>query len=146
MKLKRTAPVVLGTLATVVAAAFPGTTAAQSPLVVKGGSLVTIVHVQKGCHVWTAGKAAGAASAKVLLRRGQRLTVLNKDLDTHMLVRVAGPKLALGKPIMMNGRVTLTFAQPGVYKLRTKQIETPGMPEVETMGPDNMLSMLVVVR
>ena len=46
----------------------------------------------------------------------------------------------------MNDRVTLAFQKPGIYKLRTMKMETPGMPEVETMSPDHVLAMLVVVR
>lgn len=154
--------IALAALAAVAAAAFPPTTAAHGdeprdeaaaiakalgkPLVVKGGGRLTIVHVQKGCHVWSAGTAAPAAGVKVVLRRGQRLTVLNQDLDTHELVRLAGPKLALGKALAMNDRLILTFRKPGVYRLRTKKIEVPGQPAVMTMGADNILAMLVVVR
>ncbi|MDH4101755.1 MAG: hypothetical protein OEW52_03510 [Thermoleophilia bacterium] len=161
--MKKTALIILGTLAAVAASAFPATTAAhgdepddaamaiakalKNPLVVKGSARLTIIHVQKGCHVWSSsGKGTPSAGVKVVLKRGQRLTVLNQDLDTHKLVRLAGPKVALGKALSMNDRVTVAFRKPGVYKLRTKKMETPGMPEVETMGADNILAMLVVVR
>lgn len=46
----------------------------------------------------------------------------------------------------MNDRLTLTFKKAGVYKLRTKKMANPGMPEVKTIGPDNILAMVVVVR
>ncbi|HSI98570.1 MAG TPA: hypothetical protein VK926_09420, partial [Gaiellaceae bacterium] len=151
--MKKTALIILGTLAAIAAGAFPATTAAhgeephdvamaiakalKNPLVVKGSARLTIVHVQKGCHVWSNGKGAQAAGAKIVLKRGQRLTVLNQDLDTHKFVRLAGPKVATGKAMSMNDRVTLTFRKPGVYKLRTKKIEMPGMPAVKTVGADN---------
>ena len=160
--MKKTALIILGTLAAIAAGAFPATTAAhgdepddeamaiamalKNPLVVKGSARLTIVHVQKGCHVWSNSRGAQAAGVKVFIKRGQRLAVLNQDLDTHKLVRLAGPKIALGKALSMNDRVTLTFRQPGVYKLHTKKVETPGMPEVTTSGPDHILAILVVVR
>lgn len=160
--MKRTALVVLAAAAALAAGAYPAAVAAHGgepddeaqavamalkrPLVVEGSASLTIVHVQKGCHSWSVGKGMPAAGVKVLLRRGQRLTVVNRDLDTHKLVRLAGPRIPLGKPLAMNDRVTLTFSKPGVYKLRTMKMETPGMPEVKTVGPDHVLAMLVVVR
>ena len=160
--MNRTALLILATLTAIAAGAFPTATAAhgdepddtamaiakvlRNPLVVKGSDRLMIVHVQKGCHVWSNGRGAQADGVKVVLKRGQRLTVLNQDLDTHKLVRLAGPKVALGKALSMNDRLTLTFRQPGVYKLHTKKVETPGMPEVATTGPDHVLAILVVVR
>lgn len=80
----------------------------------------------------------------MVLKRGQRLTS-SPGLGTHKLVRLSGPKLALGKALSMNDDVTLAF-QSGVYKLLMKKVEMPGMPEFETIGPDHVLAMLVVVR
>lgn len=122
--------------------------AMKSPIVVRGSAglaRLTIVHVQRGCHVWSNGKVT-AAGVKVLLRRGERLTVLNQDIDTHQLVRLAGPKVALGRPLAMNGKTTVRFAKAGVYRLKTKKTAMPGMPEVETMGTDNVLAAIVVVK
>jgi len=160
--MKKSALITLAALAAVAAAAFPATIAAhgdepedgtmavgmalKNPLLVKGSARLTIVHVQKGCHSWSTGKGAPAEGVKVILKRGQRLTILNQDIDTHKLVSLAGPKLALGKALSMNDRVTIAFQKPGIYKLRTMKMETPGMPEVETMSPDHVLAMLVVVR
>lgn len=160
--MKKSALTILGTLAAIAVAAFPATTAAhgedphdeavaiakalKSPLIIRGTARITIVHVQRGCHSWSTGKAAPLPGVKVFLRRGQRLSVLNQDLDTHKLVRLAGPKVALGRALSMNDRLTLTFKKAGVYKLRTKKMANPGMPEVKTIGPDNILAMVVVVR
>ena len=160
--MKKIALIILGTFAVLVAGAFPATIAAhggepddeamaiamalKNPLVVKGSTRLTIVHIQKGCHAWSNGERAPAAGVKIILKRNQRLTVINQDLDTHKLVRLAGPKVALGRALSMNDRVTLTFKKAGVYKLFTQKTMTPGMPEVETIGPDHILAMLVVVR
>lgn len=153
--MKKPALIILGTLAAIAAGALPATTTAhggelatamKNPLLVKGSARLGIVHLQKGCHSWSFGKGAPATGVKAVLNPGQRLTVVNQDLDTHKLVRLAGPKIALGKPLSMNDRMTLTFKTPGVYKLHLHQIEMPGMPEVETIGPDHFLAMVVVVR
>lgn len=122
--------------------------AMKSPIVVRGSAglaRLTLVHVQRGCHLWSNGKET-APGAKVLLHRGERLSVLNQDLDTHQLVRLAGPKVALGPALAMNGKTTIRFAQAGVYRLKTKKVATPGMPEVETMGTDHVLAAIVVVK
>lgn len=153
--MKKPALITLGTLAAMAAAVFPAmsgahggqlATAMKNPLLVKGNARVTIVHVQKGCHSWSLGRSAPATGVRAVLKPGQRLTVTNKDLDTHKLVRLAGPKIGLGKPLMTNDRVTLTFKTPGVYKLHLHQIEMEGMPEVATIGPDHFLAMVIVVR
>lgn len=106
---------------------------------------LTIVHVQRGCHAWTDGKRT-APGVKLVVRRGTRVTVANMDLDAHKLVRLGGPRLRLGPPLKMNTSVTLRFAKPGVYRLMTKKIETPGEMDVKTLGPDNVLGLTVVVR
>jgi plastocyanin len=160
--MKKPALIILGTLAAVVAGALPATVAAhgenphgdamavatalKNPLSVSGGARLTIVHVQKGCHSWSSGRGAPATGVKAVLRPGQRLTVVNQDLDTHKLVSLQGPKIALGPALSMNDRVVLTFGKRGVYKLRTTKVETMGMPEIKTTGRDHLLVMLVVVR
>ena len=161
--MKKQALIILAILA---AGAFPATIAAhgdepedvaavvaaslKNPIVLKGSTRLTIAHVQKGCHIWSTASGTRATGVKVVLRPGQRVTVVNQDLDTHKFVRTAGPKLALGKAMSMNDSVTLTFKAPGAYKLRTKKVEKmvemAGMPEIETTGSDHVLAMLVVVR
>lgn len=160
--MKKTALIMLGTAAAIAAGVFPATTAAhgddpedeaaaiamalKKPLLVKGSAKLTILHVQKGCHVWSRGKSKPVPGAKVILKRGQPLTIVNQDLDAHKLVRLKGPRIALGKKMKINDRVTLRFTKPGVYKLRTKKIEIPGQPKIGTTGVDNILALVVVVR
>lgn len=158
--MKKSALILIGALAAVAVGVFPAVTAAhegpgdavaiatalKNPLLVKGNASVTIVHLQKGCHSWSLGRGAPAPGVKVVLKRGQRVTILNQDVDMHRLVRIAGPRLALGKAMATSDRRTLTFSTPGVYKLHTHRVEMPGMAEVETGGPAHVLAMLVVVR
>jgi plastocyanin len=160
--MKKRTLVMLGTAAAIAAGAFPATVTAhgddpkdegaaiaralKKPLVVKGSARLTILHVQKGCHVWSRGSSKPAPGAKVTLRRGQRITIVNQDLDAHKLLRLEGPRIALGKKLAFNDRVTLRFTKTGVYKLRTKKIEIPGGPKFSTTGVDYILALVVVVR
>jgi hypothetical protein len=106
---------------------------------------LTIQHVQKGCHVWSNGSLR-SASMRLNLKRGARLQILDQDIDPHGLVQVGGPKLAFIGHMMMGERQTITFKQPGVYRLKNKVIKMGSMPEVKTIGPDNTLRLTVTVR
>jgi uncharacterized cupredoxin-like copper-binding protein len=87
-----------------------------------------------------------AAGAKVFLDRGGKLTLLNQDIDMHKLVRLAGPRAALGGYVMMSHQKTVMFTKAGTYKLRTRTNEMEGMVDVKTKGPDNPLPVYVVVK
>lgn len=120
-------------------AALAGSSAATS-------ASVTIIHVQKGCHVWKYG-AKQSPTAKISLARGARLVVVNQDIDGHKLVELGGPaRLKLPAGMKMNGRAVVTFAKAGVYRLGTKSFEVMGMPEVKTAGEDNVLRLTVSVK
>lgn len=110
------------------------------------GNKLTIWHVLKGCHVWSNGKTL-SPMMELTLRSGGKLSILDQDVDAHQLVQLSGPtKLHLGGPMLMNRGSTLTFARSGVYKFRTKTVETAGMGmEVDTKGPDNTLRLVVTV-
>jgi hypothetical protein len=105
---------------------------------------VAIVHVQKGCHVWSVG-ATRTASLRVSLHIGDRLTVVNQDIDMHKLIQVSGPKTNVGAFMMMNQRVLLRFTRVGVYRFHTRVADMRDMPEVKTIGPDNKLVLTVRV-
>lgn len=130
-------------VAVIAAAALVASATAGSARPAKSAKL-TIVHVQKGCHVFsdTAGKTA---ALNVAIARGGSITILNQDIDGHKLVESAGPsKLAL-QALRMNDDAVLTFAKAGVYRFSTKTFELKGMPPVKTMGMDNALRLTVVV-
>ena len=105
---------------------------------------VAIVHVQKGCHVWSVG-ALKKASLSFSLHKGDRLTVLNQDLDMHRLVQVSGPPTNASAFMMMNEQVALRFTKAGVYRFHTRVADMRGMPEAKTIGPDNKLVLTVRV-
>jgi plastocyanin len=106
---------------------------------------VTIMHVQKGCHVWSAGTTR-TASLRVSLKVGDKLTVLNQDVDMHKLVRVSGPWINTGAFMMTSQSATLRFAKVGLYRFHTRVADMRGMPEMETIGPDNGLVLTILVR
>src|SRR5262245_14308244 len=105
---------------------------------------VAIVHVQKGCHVWSAG-ATRTASLNLTLHRGDRVAVVNQDLDMHRLVQVAGPAIAPEPFMMMNQRVVLHFTKAGLYRFHTRVADMRGMPKAKTIGPDNKLVLTIRV-
>ena len=107
---------------------------------------LTIRHVQKGCHVWFDGKTTGTMM-RLHLRPGQKLSILDQDVDAHQLLQFSGPmRMHMGGPMMTNKGMTITFTKKGVYRLGTKTVEMPGMEmDVKTIGPDNHLRLQVTV-
>ena len=107
---------------------------------------LTIQHVQKGCHVWSDGNATGAMM-RLRLKSGQKLSILDQDVDAHQMVQFAGPtRMRMGGPMMMNRGMTIAFTKNGVYRLGTKTVEmSGGGMEVKTDGPDNELRLVVTV-
>lgn len=107
---------------------------------------LTIQHVQKGCHVWSNGKTT-APAMRLQLKSGQKLSILDADVDAHQMVQLSGPMhVRMGGPMMMNHGLTLAFPTKGVYRLGTKTVEMPGGGmDVKTVGPDNHLRLVVTV-
>jgi plastocyanin len=106
---------------------------------------LTILHVQKGCHVWSDGTEQ-APAMQLTMKPGQMLRVLNQDVDMHRLMQLGGPPMMLGGPMSQGQAESLTFTKPGTYKFDTKVLPMKGMPEVETTGPDNTLRLTVTVE
>ena len=107
--------------------------------------LLTIQHVERGCHVWSNGKMT-ATMVRLHLKTGQKLAIVDLDVDAHQMMQFAGPAhLRMGGPMTMNHDLTMTFAKKGVYRLGTETVETPGAMDVKTAGPDNNLRLVVTV-
>jgi len=107
---------------------------------------LTIQHVQKGCHVWSDGQTTGAMM-RLHLKPGQKLSILDQDVDAHQMMELAGPMhLRMGGPMMTSDGMSLAFMKKGVYRLGTKTVEMKGGGmDVKTVGPDNNLRLLVTV-
>lgn len=123
--------------------AMSGTMGVTGPA--SGMTKLTIQHVQRGCHVWSNGSRQ-AASMRLNMRRGARVQIIDQDIDPHGLVQLAGPKLRITGHMMMGQRQTITFKQPGLYRLKNKVVEMGPMMDVNTIGPDNTLRLTVSVR
>jgi plastocyanin len=128
----------------VTAAALVGSNAYGSATTTKKASL-KIIHVQKGCHVFS-GSMGKAAKMRLSIARGGFVTIRNQDIDGHKLVQTAGPAKLKLRALKMNDLAKLTFKKAGRYTVATKTFELKGMPEMETMGKDNMLRLIVVVK
>jgi hypothetical protein len=107
---------------------------------------LTIQHVMKGCHVWSDSKTTGPMM-RLHLKAGQKLSIMDMDVDAHQMLQFAGPThLHMGRPMTTNHGMTFTFMKKGVYRLGTKTVEMPGMTmDVKTLGPDNNLRLMVTV-
>ncbi|SRR6266542_911655 len=127
--------------------AMSSMTSASTASMMGGSQTVnlTIQHVQKGCHVWSNGKTTGAMM-RLHLTPGQKLSVLDMDVDAHQMMQFSGPtRLHMGGPMMMNHSRTMTFTNKGIYRLGTKTVEMKGAMDVKTIGPDNKLRLVVTV-
>jgi hypothetical protein len=87
------------------------------------------------------------ATMRLQLKPGQKLAIVDQDVDAHQLMELAGPMhLHMGGPMTVNRGTTLRFAKKGVYRLGTKTLEMPGGGmDVKTIGPDNHLRLVVTV-
>ena len=134
----------------VVAAAAGAGSAAKLPqagAIAPASARLAIVHVQKGCHLWSNGRIQ-AATMSLRLRPGGALTVVNNDVDVHQLVQLSGFRVSLPGPLMMTVARTIRFQRAGVYVFKTKVVEMEGMNDmmqVETVGPDHVLRLVVTV-
>jgi hypothetical protein len=80
------------------------------------------------------------------MHTGQMLRVMNQDVDMHRMVETMGPTIMrLGGPMAQGMTRTLTFTKPGTYIFGTKVSPMKGMPDVQTIGPDNTLKLTVTV-
>ena len=106
---------------------------------------LTIVHMQKGCHDWSNGTAQ-MATMRLAMKPGQMLRIMNQDVDMHKLMELTGPTMMMmGGPMKEGQARSLTFTKPGTYTFATKTLPMKGMPEVQTIGPDNHLRLTVTV-
>jgi plastocyanin len=109
---------------------------------------VDIRHQLKGCHAWSFDHGAFAPSIRATLARGGEITFTDNDVMPHKLIEKSGPKVEFkGSPSMshMGASVKVIFPKAGTYVLGTKAGEDY-VKGIKTVGPDNVLSLKVVVR
>jgi hypothetical protein len=108
---------------------------------------LAIVHTVQGCHVWQSAAHNAGAATKVRLAPGGKVTVRISCPMDFTLVQVAGPRIALGDPTLHTGtQRTFRFPKKGVYVLRATNIQSSEQMGMQTLGPDNVLTLTVTVR
>jgi hypothetical protein len=106
-------------------------------------AVLSIVHV---VQVWHTTRNVGPATA-VQLRHGGKLVVRDSCPMDFTLAQLAGPPVALGDPTFHSGtQRTFTFAKKGRYVLQATETMSSAAMGLQTLGPDNVLRLVVTVR
>jgi hypothetical protein len=108
---------------------------------------LTIVHTVRGCHVWQLAAHDLGASTKVSVVRGGKVSVRISCPMDFTLRQLAGPRIALGDPTLHTGTLrTFAFPRKGVYVLQATNVQSSQEMGMQTLGPDNVLTLTVTVR
>lgn len=109
-------------------------------------AVMSIVHVVQGCHVWHTSKNVGPTTT-VLLRHGGKVVVRDSCPMSFTLAQLSGPAIALGDPTFHTGtQRTFRFAKTGRYVLQATETMSSAEMGLQTLGPDNVLRLVVIVR
>ena len=126
-------------LAVVALMLAPVGSAAASPTI-----RLAILHYWRGCHVWSSN---GKPEARLVVRRGTRLVIRPNCPMDFDLRQVAGPRLAFGtKRVYAGTTLAVVFRKRGIYRLVAKNVQSSEEQGLETLGPDNRLTLTVVVK
>jgi hypothetical protein len=107
---------------------------------------LSIAHTLHGCHVWVSNRVLGP-SATITIRRGMRLVIRPTCPMDFDLAQVRGPRIGLGTPRIVRGSSrVITFPRSGVYRLTAKNVQASADVGLQTLGPDNVLVLTIVVR
>jgi hypothetical protein len=127
---------------------------------------LVIRHAPVGCHVWSLGGNSPQVAHILVLRQGESFTVENRDNCAHRLVQMNGPMKAsmvdaatnspsTGVLMSLRPGVRVTLDEVGTYVFSTSEddalaygVETDnrfGFAKLESIGPDNTLSLTVRV-
>jgi hypothetical protein len=105
---------------------------------------LTILHYLNGCHVWSSNNKP---AARIVVRRGTRVVIRSSCPMDFDFRQVAGPKLAFGSERVYAGTTrTVVFRRRGIYRLVAKNVQSSEEQGLETLGPDNGLTLTVVVK
>lgn len=108
---------------------------------------MSIIHVVRGCHVWSKGSTQLGPRTTISVKPGTRLKLRMSCPMDFDLVQAAGPRLAIGKPRFIAGTTrTIEFRRAGVYKLVAKNVQSSDEVGLETLGDDHTLRLIVRVR
>jgi hypothetical protein len=134
--------ITLGLVLGLVFVAAPlGTASAASP-----AFRLSIAHTVHGCHVWMTAKVLGS-STRITVKRGTRLEIRALCPMDFDFTQTAGPRLALGNRRTLRGTTrTIVFPRRGLYRLTARNVQKPAEVGLQTLGPDSVLTLAVVVR
>jgi hypothetical protein len=114
------------------------------PAVASATVRLSILHVVRGCHVWS---TANAPRAKITVKVRTRLEIRASCPMDFDIVQTAGPRLSLGDRRLFAGTTrTLVFRRRGVYKMTLRNVQSSEDMGFQTLGPDNALTLTVVVK
>lgn len=106
-----------------------------------------LIHTLRGCHVWLIAGKEPAPVATLKVVRGTRLAIRVSCPMDFAVVKVRGPALALGPARFYAGTTrTIVFRRPGTYRLRARNLQSSEEAGLQTLGPDNVPTLTVVVR
>lgn len=106
---------------------------------------LSIVHAVRGCHIWQATRGSGPTMV-VKLARGGRIQVRVSCPMDFRLVKLRGPAVAIGDPTFHTGTSrTLRFPRRGTYVFSATNLQSSEQMGLQTLGPDNVLKLTVVV-
>lgn len=104
---------------------------------------LAIIHTVRGCHVWQGASNLGATSV-LKVKVGTKVVLRVSCPMDFTLTQVRGPKLVLGDPTMHTGTSrTFVFRTRGTYVLRAVNIQSSTEMGLQTLGPDNVLTLTV---
>ncbi len=108
---------------------------------------LTIIHYYRGCHVWTPdGVKPLGPTVGYRLKRGDRVRIVDRDVMQFDWTQTAGPRVLFAYPRTSPGeRRLLVFRKPGVYRFVGHATDTSDHLQLQTIGPDNVLVLVVRV-
>ncbi len=108
---------------------------------------VLIRHQLHGCHAWSVDGDAFRPTQRLRTSPGAILAFTDDDVMPHRLVQLAGPKVTLRTADMstMGATASVQLFEKGRYVFTTKPGEDY-MNGVDTIGADNVLRLVVLVR
>jgi hypothetical protein len=109
---------------------------------------LTIVHFVQGCHVWGTNDAQPLGPhRRIHLTRGSTLVIRDNCPMSFDFSEISGPKLNLGNPRTYPGTTrAIVFRTAGIYRLKAVNVETSADQGLQTLGPDNTLTLTVRVK
>lgn len=106
---------------------------------------LAIVHYLRGCHVWSRASVVGP-TARLTMTHGTKLVIRVSCPMDFDFFQTAGPPLDLGDRRTHAGTTrTIVFRKPGLYKLVAKNVQSSEEQGLQTLGPDNTLTLAVRV-